>query len=301
MRTETWIKRHATDLSGKWVAVTGATGGIGEELCRYLATWDASLILLNRNAARSAELEERLKREFPDLQVKQITVDLADMASVRKAADRLETLLVDVLIHNAGAYAIPRYQTDTGYDSVFQINFLSPYYLTRRLLPRLRQRQGRVVVAGSIAHNYSKMDTADIDFVSRKGASKVYGNSKRWLMFALYELFQGDEQISLAVTHPGIAFTGITAHYPKWLFALIKYPMKVIFMKPRRAALSMIQGVRESTPYHTWIGPWLLDIWGLPKKKKLTTCTKQESEKIGVMAEALWQQLQKETKKPSHP
>lgn len=291
MRVTTWLQNNTADLSGKWVAITGATGGIGEELCRYLARCGASLILLNRSAERSRRLEQQLKVVTPELSVTHVLVDLEDMTSVRRAAEQLCTLPVDVFIHNAGAYSIPRRITDTGYDNVFQINFLSPYYLIRTLLPTLRQRNGRAVVVGSIAHNYGRTDPADVDRSACTAASKVYGNAKRWLMFALYELFQGERAASLAVTHPGITFTNITAHYPKLIFALIKYPMKVLFMKPKVACLSILQGVFDSTPYHTWIGPRLFGIWGLPKKERLHTCTQQESKQIGKTAQHLWEEL----------
>ena len=80
------------------------------------------------------------------------------------------------------------------------------------------------------------------------------------------------------MVHPGITFTNITAHYPKWLFALIKHPMQVIFMPARRAALSVLKGVFESTAYGEWIGPRLFDVWGLPRKRKLHTFTAAEAD-----------------------
>ena len=76
---------------------------------------------------------------------------------VEKAAKELMELEVDVLIHNAGAYSIPRHKCKSGYDNVFQINFASPYYLTRRMMPYLRSKGGRVVAVGSIAHRYSNI------------------------------------------------------------------------------------------------------------------------------------------------
>ena len=197
----------------------------------------------------------------------------------------------DVLIHNAGAYSIPRCLCDTGYDNVFQINFVSPYYMTCRLLPRLRERGGRVVAVGSIAHNYSVTDADDVDFRTRKKASLVYGNAKRYLMYALHELFRDEREATLAVAHPGITFTNITAHYPPLLFALIKHPMKVIFMSPRRAALSIVRGVFEMSPYRTWIGPVLLDVWGLPRVKKLRTAKDEEIERIDRVAREIYRAL----------
>lgn len=280
MSIASWISKNTSDLSGKLVAVTGSTGGLGTELCRHLAALNASLILLDRNSGRSHALADKLRAEFPRVQIQHICVDMARMETVKAACERLKTLPVDVFVHNAGAYSIPRCKCDTGLDNVFQINCASPYYITKQLLPLLRERHGRVVVVGSIAHNYSKTDPADVDFSTRTASSLVYGNAKRHLMFAMYELFKNETDASLSVVHPGITFTNITNHYPKLIFAIIKHPMKIIFMKPRTAALCILRGVFEPCGYLEWIGPALLDIWGFPRKRKLNTCDTAESRRI---------------------
>ena len=91
--------------------------------------------------------------------------------------------------------------------------------------------------------------------------------------------------MNLAIAHPGITFTGITAHYPKVIFALIKHPMKVIFMRPNRAALSILWGVFEDTEAYQWIGPKWFDVWGLPRKKKLHSCSEAEIKGIAARSE----------------
>lgn len=276
MRVQTWLVKHNIDLSGKTVAITGSTGGIGKELCRLLLTAGASLIMMDRSPERSAALRASLKEEFPHAVLQHIYLSLDDMTSVKAACDELKRLPVDILIHNAGAYSIPRYVTPEGYDNVFQINAIAPYYITKALLPQLREREGRVIVVGSIAHRYSKADPTDVDFSARGRASLVYGNAKRYVMFSLYELFREETDVTLSVCHPGITLTNITAHYPKWIFALIKHPMKVIFMSPRKAALSILLGCVESCGYHEWMGPWAFDVWGMPKKSSLHSCTADE-------------------------
>ena len=286
-----WLKRNTESLTGRTVAITGATGGLGGAICRHLLACGSDLILLDRNRAKSDALKAVLLTEYPGATIGQIPLDLSDMASVKAACDALEGEDFDVLIHNAGAYSIPRCLCDTGYDNVFQINFVSPYYMTCRLLPRLRERGGRVVAVGSIAHNYSVTDADDVDFRTRKKASLVYGNAKRYLMYALHELFRDEREATLAVTHPGITFTNITAHYPPLLFALIKHPMKVIFMKPKRAALSIVQGVFEKSDYRTWIGPRLFDIWGKPSVKVLRTAKDEEIERIDRVAREIYRTL----------
>lgn len=291
MNYKKWLMKNTESLDGKCVAITGSTGGLGKEICKYVLELGGSLVLVDRNRERSKKNKSELVAEFKDADIRLVSADLESIASVRNAVEQLKNMEVDIFLHNAGAYSIPRHSTDTGYENVFTINFVSPYYMIRELLPSLREREGRVVVVGSIAHNYSKIDENDIDFSTRKQASKVYGNAKRYLMFSLYELFENEEKVTLSVTHPGITFTNITSHYPKLIFAIIKHPMKIIFMKPKKAALSIIKGLFEATEYHTWIGPRVFNVWGLPSKKKLRTCSKKESGSIHKLSNEIYSDL----------
>ncbi len=290
MNLQAWLNKNTSSLKGKTVAVSGSTGGLGKELCYYLASLDANLILLDRNKKRSDEHASELSSRF-GVYVKTFTLDLSDFESVKICTDRLKSEKIDFLIHNAGAYSIPRRICNTGYDNVFQINFVSPYYMTKELLPSLRKQKGRVIAVGSIAHNYSEIDENDLDFRTRDASSKVYGNSKRHLMFSLYSLFEGETDVTLSVVHPGITFTNITAHYPKLIFAIIKHPMKVIFMKPKKAALCLLKGVFEQTENRTWIGPRLFNVWGSPSKKALKTCSADEQRIIFKRAEDVYRHL----------
>lgn len=288
MSVAAWIKKNTTSLAGKTVAVSGATGGIGQALCRLLASLGASLVLLDRNEARSRALGARLCERFPTLSVSYIRLDMTEMDTVWAAADALEKRPLDFLILNAGAYAVPRFLTKEGYDNVFQINFVAPYSLARRLLPHLRARGGRVIAVGSIAHTYSHSDRTDIDFRTRKKSSLVYGNAKRHLMYALSSL-AGEGGV--AITHPGITQTNITAHYPKLIYMLIKYPMRVIFMSPRKAALSVLAGLYEGCGEREWIGPRIFSVWGYPKKSRLLSADDDEAAFLAENAAHIYRQL----------
>lgn len=278
MNYNKWITNNTISLKGKTVAVSGATGGIGTALCEYLAQLGADIICLDRNPDKSNKLIMDLKAKYPNLSARHITVDLEKFDMVKSATEQLQEIDIDYLILNAGAYKIPRHKCDTGYDNVFQINFISPYYLAHELAPQIKSRSGRVVAVSSIAHNYSKIDINDIDFSTRTASSLVYGNAKRFLTYSLFKLFCNDDILS--VVHPGITFTNITNHYPKLIFALIKHPMKIIFMPPKKAALCVLSGLFSDCHNNEWIGPKLFNIWGLPKKKKLNTATSEECIKI---------------------
>lgn len=287
MNIEKWLSENTLRLEGKRVVISGSTGGLGRELCKYIAGLGGELILLDRNSKKSLALASELKGEFPEMKVSHITADMEDIDSVRAAAEQLYEMEIDYLILNAGAYSIPRHSCSTGYDNVFQINFISPYYLSRRLLPMIEERGGKIVAVGSIAHNYSKIDEGDIDFSTRGQASKVYGNAKRYLTYSLFAL----NSPAVSVAHPGISFTGITNHYPRLIFALIKHPMKIIFPHPRKACLSILSGLFTDCKPNEWIGPSLFDVWGMPRKKPLKTASCAETEKIAEIAGEIFDSL----------
>ena len=289
MSIKSFLKNNTHSLSKKTVAVSGATGGIGRRLCDHLASLGADLILLDRNTEKSNGLAALLKEKHPDLKCSHIRVDMEDISSVKRACDLLLNTEVDYLVLNAGAYSIPRHKCDTGYDNVFQINFISPYFMARKLYPLIKSRGGKIVAVGSIAHNYSKTDALDVDFSTRAKASLVYGNAKRYLMFSLPDIDTDEAYIS--ITHPGITFTNITAHYPKLVFALIKHPMKIIFMSPKKASLSILSGIFLDTEKGEWIGPRFFSVWGLPKKKRLNTATAQEIRTIADQAKKIYKGL----------
>lgn len=289
MKDSAWIQKNTGSLSGKTVAVSGSTGGLGRPLCFCLAGLGASLLLLDRNQKKVETLSSELLREYPSLSLTHIPVDLSDFSSVRAAKDRLISLSPDCLILNAGAYSIPRERCDTGFDNVFQINFLAPYYLARHLYPSISARGGRIVAVGSIAHRYSATDPSDVDFSNRKKASLVYGNAKRTLMATLPALSEKEGEIVLA--HPGITFTNITAHYPPLIFALIKHPMKIIFPPPAKAVRSILWGLFAPVGRDVWIGPRLFDIWGDPKIKPLRSIPKEERRRLISLADEIFRTL----------
>lgn len=287
MNINKWLQNNATTLCGKTVAISGSTGGLGRELCNYIALLGGELVLIDRNSEKSIALAKELKDKYPLLKASHLYADMSDMQSVIVAAEKLSEMNIDYLILNAGAYSIPRHTCDTGYDNVFQINFISPYYLAHRLLPSIEGRGGKIVAVGSIAHNYSKIDEGDIDFSTRRKAGLVYGNAKRYLTYGLFAL----NSPAISVTHPGISFTGITNHYPPLLFALIKHPMKVIFPHPRIACLSVLKGMFTDCRSGEWIGPAIFDVWGRPLKKPLRTATKSEQMKITEIAEEIYNKI----------
>ncbi len=287
--TQKFLKKYENMLLNKTVVLTGCTGGIGKELCRYVLTLGGNLIMVDRNNGKSELLKKELLSLFPNATIRGISADMADFSSVENACEKLKEIKIDYLIHNAGAYNIPRKTESNGYNNVFNINFISPYYITKTLLDNAKH----TVIVGSIANYYSKVDINDIDFHSRAASSLVYGNAKRFSMYAHFELFKTRPEKSLAVTHPGITLTGITDHYPKWLFPIMKPIMRIIFMKPKTAALCILSGLFEETKPYNWIGPRLFNIWGKPHLNKIKKADDEEIKFIHQKAEEIYEEIKK--------
>lgn len=126
-------------LHGTTLAVTGASSGIGWEICRALHAEGCRVVACGRDAARLA----RLADSVPGITCLQ--ADLSAPGGIDRLAERLLAMPgLDGIIHNAAV------QRDTLLDAAsyaatqleheLRVNLLAPLELTRRLLPGLRLR-----------------------------------------------------------------------------------------------------------------------------------------------------------------
>ena len=66
MTIQRWLEANTESLKNKRIAITGSTGGLGREMCSYLASLGASLVLLDRNTERSENHKNSLKESFSE-------------------------------------------------------------------------------------------------------------------------------------------------------------------------------------------------------------------------------------------
>ena len=290
MNINKWIKINTCELTDKTLAITGSTGALANELVKTLAKLNANLVLLNRHKEKTDKQIKELLSINPNIKIEFIECDLEDFESVKSATEILKQKHIDILYLCAGAYYIPRRKTNLSYDNVFQINFISHYYIAKELLNSIKSNNGKIVAVSSIAHNYSKIDELDIDFSTKNKHSIVYGNAKRFLMFSLMEICK-IEEVNLSIVHPGLTLTEMTNHYPKAINWLVKLFIGLFCPSVKKASLHLVKGVFENTDYHEWIGPLILQVYGKPKKIRLKTCSNQESKKIFETAEDVYNKI----------
>ncbi len=138
------------DITGKWVLLTGASRGIGQQVAIALAKKGCKLILHSRNVEHTKNLASRL--ESIGALVHQLQAELSDTDQViRLAEDALQISGgIDILYNDAAImtpyhleiFSIPKEE----FELSFRINTIAPITLCSKLLPGMIKRKfGRVV------------------------------------------------------------------------------------------------------------------------------------------------------------
>jgi short-subunit dehydrogenase len=135
--------------------VTGASGGIGEELVKLFASKGCNLVLVARSGEKLARLAEALTREH-QVRAESLPIDLSTAAAPGQVLSFLETrgIAVDYLVNNAaygtiGLFAESDLEAELGQ---VQLNLTTVTHLVRLLLPgMLRRGRGRILNVSSTA------------------------------------------------------------------------------------------------------------------------------------------------------
>ena len=292
MNYKKWLKENTKDLKNKTIILTGSTGGLGQEIANFLGMLNANIILADRDFEKSSKLKENLLKKY-NISVKQIKLDLQNLDSVTNFITEVKKQNIDAIIHNAGVYNLPT-NDEQNYYTINKVNYLMPYYITKSLLPELKKSSlARVVVVGSIAYEYAKFNPCDPEYLMCKKPNKIYGNSKRCLIYSMFELFKNEKSVKLSIVQPGVTPTNITRHFPKFVRGIIKLPMKMVFNSPKKSSLCVIKGLFEDLNYNEWIGPKYFGVWGEPKKSSLKQISNEEILQIFQDAEENYNLIEK--------
>ncbi len=177
--------------------VTGASGGIGTELCRQIQVTGETAIAVCRSDSKDLEkLGVRIESG----------IDITSDASIADLAKRLQGLTIDVLINNAGIME-RNPLNNLNFDSIrhqFEVNAIGALRVTQALLPNLQ-------AGGKIALITSRMGSIDDN---TSGGSYGYRMSKVALSMAGKSLAIDlqPRQIAVAIIHPGLVSTAMTGY-----------------------------------------------------------------------------------------
>ncbi len=246
-------------LADRTVFVTGANTGIGYEAARVFAERGARVLLGCRDAEKGTAAAQRIRAGAADagvdvdVDVNVVALDLASLASVRAAADRvLAEPRLDLLVNNAGVMVPPKTLTADGFESQFGINHLGHFALTGHLLPKLLEQEGsRVVNVASSAHRFGQIDFDDLQAERSYQAGARYGMSKLANILFTRELQRRLgvlEKPTLAVAcHPGGADTELGRHISPWMTAAIQPLARLVLNSAAEGALPTLRAATDAT------------------------------------------------------
>jgi NAD(P)-dependent dehydrogenase (short-subunit alcohol dehydrogenase family) len=239
------------------IIVTGGNSGVGKETAAALAAAGHSVLIAARTVSKS---EQAAAEMTGDVEVAHL--DLADLTSVRKFADSVES--IDVLVNNAGVLGLPLTRTADGFEAHMGTNYLGHFALTCLLGDRINDR---VVSVTSMNHLFSRVHLEDLNWHSRSYSRwAAYGESKLAIMLFTDEL--AARGVRAMAVDPGGADTNIVRYSTGFLgFAReLRFPRNFP-QTAKAAARSSIMAVTTDLPAGTYVAP-VFKQFGKPRVTK---------------------------------
>jgi NAD(P)-dependent dehydrogenase (short-subunit alcohol dehydrogenase family) len=194
--------------------ITGATSGLGRWIALGLASAGHRVVLIARTQARGESATAWIKARHPVAAADIVVADLSLLADTRQAAASIAAAhpAIHVLVNNAGIFSARREETAEGHERVLATNHLSPFVMTRALLPALQAAGGaRIVNTGSSTADRARISPEDLELRTNWGMVRAYSQSKLALTMATIgwaERLRGTG-ITANIVHPGAVATSL--------------------------------------------------------------------------------------------
>jgi short-subunit dehydrogenase len=180
--------------------ITGCSSGIGYETALMLARNGFHTFATMRNTKKSDSLEEIIKKERLDLNIREL--DVNDNTSIENAINciKSEANRIDVLINNAG-YGLVGFFEDLTLDEIrnqFETNFFGVLNITKKIIPIMRSQKSGTII--NVSSGAGQVGFPGISaYVSTKFAIEGFSES------LMYELFPYG--IKVVIIEPGVIKT----------------------------------------------------------------------------------------------
>jgi NAD(P)-dependent dehydrogenase (short-subunit alcohol dehydrogenase family) len=140
------------EFKDKVVAITGASGGIGRELCRFFGKEGAKIVAMDISPSVTAFADEL---RSGGISAESAIFDVGDNEAVKAAFAGLPNAFaaVDILINNAGVSKNPALgrTTPEGWRDDVNANLNGAYYCTYAVLAGMKERgKGVIINIGSV-------------------------------------------------------------------------------------------------------------------------------------------------------
>ena len=300
-----WTPELMKSQKGKTFLITGATSGTGFEAAKILASKGAKVVMLNRNPKKSEDSITAIKKELGNnVDVSFIRMDLAEQASVRKAAEEVlkKETRIDALMCNGAIAQVPTQKlTVNGWESQMGVNHYGHFSLQAFLYPLIEKSIGRIVTVGSMGYDMGiktiKFD--DLNWDKDYTANNAYSQSKLAQIMSIYELQDrlekaGKTDVRAYACHPGSSRTSLIKTSGSLMMRIIFGLMKLspLTQSAEKGAYpELMCATEQDLDQKGFYGPTGRSNWTGPVgAHKLEPHAKDKA-----VAEKLWELSEKET------
>lgn len=278
-RPGAWSPADVGDLTGRRALVTGVTSGLGEATVLALVERGAEVVMAARNETKLGATMEDVRRRVPESAVHPLLVDLADLGSVRRAAESARAFgPLHLLVNNAGVMATPERRTVDGFELQMGTNHFGHFALTGLLLPQLVESgDARVVTIASQAHRMARQAPLEDPRLPARRYQRwqAYAMSKLANLLFTYELERRAREHELPLkalaAHPGYAATSLMGagriDAPASLRTrILSGAFAVAGQSAEMGALPTLMAATADLPGGTYVGPdGFAQMHGMPR------------------------------------
>jgi NAD(P)-dependent dehydrogenase (short-subunit alcohol dehydrogenase family) len=241
--------KESDRLDGQTCLVTGANSGLGYAIAVQLIQRGAYVMLACRS--QMGETKEKLRHQFKENQFEIMHIDLSDFRNMDDFVSQLaaKNRTLDIAVFNAAMVPSGANKLASGLDEMFQVNYLSKFYLVNKLLEKKlfkkgQKRASRMIFISSESHRTNR----EIEF-NKLGVFEEYTMGKVIELYGYYKLVLNTfavelakkldsqkEQIDVFAMCPGPVNSNIARKAPKLVQPLMKLIFKIFFSSPEKAA-----------------------------------------------------------------